>query len=72
VANNGTVWLGRVGGFVALLDDVLGDDDAPTGTSRPRSKPIAAPAPVAPPGRSSTGRGVATAVRGRRDGDRRA
>jgi hypothetical protein len=27
-ANNGTVWLGRVGGFVALLDDLLGDTDA--------------------------------------------
>ena len=27
-ANNGTVWLGQVGGFVALLDDLLGDHDA--------------------------------------------
>ncbi|MGZ4758116.1 MAG: ATP-binding protein [Acidimicrobiales bacterium] len=26
--NNGTVWLGRVEGFVALLDDVLGDRQA--------------------------------------------
>ena len=27
-ANNGTVWLGQVGGFVALLDELLGDHDA--------------------------------------------
>jgi class 3 adenylate cyclase/tetratricopeptide (TPR) repeat protein len=27
-ASNGTVWLGRVDGFVALLDDLLGDQDA--------------------------------------------
>ncbi len=27
-ANNGTVWLGQVQGYVALLDEVLGDHDA--------------------------------------------